>query len=191
MSTIILSMASLLVTGCTNNDFEGSWKCKEPTLGINYILDVDDTTVSIKMDSLRLAPVSYKEIKEKEHGKDIHAIIWDMDGKKDWYLFEKESNKYVFGRKGDDYPCTKQLTFKTVKDIVINGSEGGIGMPDRTGLLNMNTNNFITDKEIDLVSKFVANGMTGPGNDVFQGSCAACHGEDGKGFDGLTSSLIK
>jgi cytochrome c oxidase cbb3-type subunit 3 len=56
-------------------------------------------------------------------------------------------------------------------------------MPDRNGLFNNNTGALITDAEIDAVATYVANGMTGAGADVFAGTCASCHGEDGKGME--------
>ncbi|MDO8261335.1 MAG: c-type cytochrome, partial [Candidatus Magasanikbacteria bacterium] len=62
-------------------------------------------------------------------------------------------------------------------------------MPDRNGLLNANTGALITDAEIETVSKFVANKMSGAGADIFAGTCAACHGEDGKGLDSVAPSI--
>jgi cytochrome c oxidase cbb3-type subunit 3 len=62
-------------------------------------------------------------------------------------------------------------------------------MPDRNGLFNMNTGALITDAEIDAVSAFVANGMSGAGADVFAGTCAACHGEDGKGMESVSPNI--
>lgn len=62
-------------------------------------------------------------------------------------------------------------------------------MPDRNGLLNFNTGELITDVEIDIVSKYVANGMSGTGADVFEGTCASCHGEDGKGTKDVAPNI--
>ena len=62
-------------------------------------------------------------------------------------------------------------------------------MPDRNGLFNANTGALITDAEIDAVSAYVANGMSGAGADVFAGTCAACHGEDGKGMEYVAPSV--
>ena len=67
------------------------------------------------------------------------------------------------------------------------GSE--MPMPDRNGLFNANTGALITDAEIDAVSAYVANGMSGAGADVFAGTCAACHGADGKGMDFVAPSV--
>jgi cytochrome c oxidase cbb3-type subunit 3 len=82
----------------------------------------------------------------------------------------------------------QRIEFNTVKHTVINGSNNQLlgmemPMPDRNGLFNANTGALITDAEIDTVSKYVANGMSGTGSDIFAGTCSACHGEDGKGMD--------
>ena len=74
------------------------------------------------------------------------------------------------------------------KDVIENGSNNHLlgsemPMPDRNGLFNMNTGALITDAEIDAVSAYVANGMSGAGADVFAGTCASCHGEDGMGME--------
>jgi len=88
-----------------------------------------------------------------------------------------------------------RLEENVVKDVVLNGSNNYLmgsenPMPDRNGLMNANKDYApITDAEIDLVSKFVANGMTGEGADVFAGTCASCHGEDGKGMEYVAPSV--
>jgi cytochrome c oxidase cbb3-type subunit 3 len=87
-----------------------------------------------------------------------------------------------------------RLESKVVKHAVINGSNNMLmgsesPMPDRNGLFNANTDSLITDAEIDLVSDYVANGMTGPGADVFAGTCASCHGADGKGMDHVAPNI--
>ena len=88
-----------------------------------------------------------------------------------------------------------RLEANVVKHAVINGSNNQImgsenPMPDRNGLMNANKDYApITDAEIDLVSNFVANGMTGPGADVFAGTCASCHGEDGKGMEYVAPNI--
>ena len=79
-----------------------------------------------------------------------------------------------------------RISAKSVKYVVEHGSNNmlmgtDMPMPDRNGLFNANTNALLTDAEIQTVAEFVANGMKGPGNDIFQGTCAACHGPDGKG----------
>ena len=87
-----------------------------------------------------------------------------------------------------------RLEANVVKHAVENGSNNQLlgsemPMPDRNGLFNANTGALITDAEIDAVSAFVANGMSGAGADVFAGTCAACHGEDGKGMDYVAPSI--
>jgi len=81
-----------------------------------------------------------------------------------------------------------------VKHVIENGSNYQLigmemPMPDRNGLFNANTGALITDTEIDQVSEYVANGMSGAGADVFAGTCAACHGADGNGLDYVAPSV--
>ncbi|MEA3369710.1 MAG: c-type cytochrome [Campylobacterota bacterium] len=81
-----------------------------------------------------------------------------------------------------------------VKDAIENGSNNQLlgmemPMPDRNGLFNANTGALITDAEIDAVSAYVANGMSGAGADVYAGTCAACHGEDGTGMEYVAPSI--
>jgi len=88
----------------------------------------------------------------------------------------------------------QRIEAKTVKFAVENGSNNHLlgsemPMPDRNGLFNANTGALITDGEIDAVSAYVANGMTGAGADVFAGTCAACHGEDGEGMEYVAPSV--
>ena len=65
-------------------------------------------------------------------------------------------------------------------------------MPDRNGLMNANTGALISDAEIDAVAKYVAGGMKGTsGADVFAGTCAACHGADGKGMESVAPSIAE
>jgi cytochrome c oxidase cbb3-type subunit 3 len=87
-----------------------------------------------------------------------------------------------------------RLEAKTVKSVVENGSNNQLlgsemPMPDRNGLFNANTGALITDAEIDAVSAYVANGMSGAGADVFAGTCSSCHGEDGKGMEYVAPNI--
>jgi len=87
-----------------------------------------------------------------------------------------------------------RIEANSVKHVIENGSNNHLlgsemPMPDRNGLFNMNTGALITDAEIDAVSAFVANGMSGAGADVFAGTCASCHGEDGKGMEYVAPSV--
>ena len=79
-----------------------------------------------------------------------------------------------------------RISVKSIKYVIEHGSNNmlmgtDMPMPDRNGLFNANTNALLTDAEIQKVSEYVANGMKGAGDDIFQGTCAACHGADGKG----------
>ncbi len=87
-----------------------------------------------------------------------------------------------------------RIEANVVKEAIENGSNNHLlgsemPMPDRNGLFNANTGALITDAEIDEVSAYVANGMSGAGADVFAGTCAACHGEDGKGMEFVAPSV--
>jgi cytochrome c oxidase cbb3-type subunit 3 len=62
-------------------------------------------------------------------------------------------------------------------------------MPDRNGLFNANTGALITDAEIDTVASYVANGFKGAGADIFAGTCASCHGADGRGISGVAPNI--
>ncbi len=89
-----------------------------------------------------------------------------------------------------------RLEKDTVKHVVEHGSNNNLlgmemPMPDRNGLFNMNTNELISDAEIDQVSAYVANGMRGDGAEVFAGACASCHGPDGKGIDFVAPDIAE
>ncbi len=89
-----------------------------------------------------------------------------------------------------------RLEKSVIKDAIENGSNNKLlgmemPMPDRNGLMNANKDYApITDAEIDLVSAYVANGMSGEGADIFAGTCASCHGEDGKGMESMAPNLV-
>ena len=87
-----------------------------------------------------------------------------------------------------------RLEKSVVKHVIENGSNNHLlgsemPMPDRNGLFNGNTGALITDAEIDAVASYVANGMSGAGADVFAGTCAACHGADGKGMEFVAPNI--
>lgn len=90
-----------------------------------------------------------------------------------------------------------RISEKSVKDVLMKGSNNnlmgtGVPMPDRNGLMNANTGALITDAEIDAVSKYVAGHLTGTeGADVFAGTCASCHGADGKGMDMVAPNIAE
>jgi cytochrome c oxidase cbb3-type subunit 3 len=90
----------------------------------------------------------------------------------------------------------KRLEANVVKHVVVNGSNNKLlgsemPMPDRNGLFNANTGALITDAEIDTVSSYVANGMSGAGAEVFAGTCASCHGADGKGMEYVAPNIAE
>ncbi|OHE07804.1 MAG: cytochrome C oxidase subunit III, partial [Sulfurimonas sp. RIFCSPLOWO2_12_FULL_36_74] len=71
----------------------------------------------------------------------------------------------------------KRISVASVKHVLEKGSNNKLlgmemPMPDRNGLLNSNTGALITDAEIEIVSAYVANGMSGEGADVFAGACS-------------------
>ncbi len=80
-----------------------------------------------------------------------------------------------------------RLEANVVKYAIINGSNNGLlgmemPMPNREFLFN-SEGSPITDTEIDTVSAYVANGMSGEGSDIYLAACASCHQEDGMGTD--------
>ncbi len=99
------------------------------------------------------------------------------------------------GIEGQASDLNVRLEKSVIKHAIINGSNNHLlgsemPMPDRNGLMNANNNYApITDAEIDLVSSYVANGMSGAGADVFAGTCAMCHGEDGKGLEATAPNI--
>lgn len=98
------------------------------------------------------------------------------------------------GIDGTAADLTVRLEKNVVKYAIEHGSNNKLmgfemPMPDRHGLFNANTEALITDAEIDVVSKYVANGMQGEGADVYAGTCAACHGSDGKGMEMVAPSI--
>jgi len=87
-----------------------------------------------------------------------------------------------------------RLEASTVKHAIVNGANNKLlgtemPMPDRNGLFNANTGALITDAEIEVVSQYVANGMSGDGAAVFEGVCASCHGADGKGMEFVAPNI--
>jgi len=90
----------------------------------------------------------------------------------------------------DAADLNKRISEKSVKYVINHGSNNKLlgtemPMPDRNGLFNAETGALITDKEIDEVAKYVADGLkdaNSAGAKVFANVCAACHGPDGKGM---------
>jgi cytochrome c oxidase cbb3-type subunit 3 len=101
------------------------------------------------------------------------------------------------GMSGQAADLNTRISEKSVKHVLMNGASNNLlgtsmPMPDRNGLLNTNTNALITDAEIDAVSKYVAGGFKATeGADVFAGTCAACHGADGKGMEMVAPNIAE
>jgi cytochrome c oxidase cbb3-type subunit 3 len=97
----------------------------------------------------------------------------------------------------DAADLNKRISAKSVKYVINHGSSNnlvneGSMMPDRNGLINMETGALITDQEIDEVSEYVANGLqdkNSAGAKVFANVCASCHGLDGKGIDQVAPNI--
>ena len=88
----------------------------------------------------------------------------------------------------------QRIEEKSVRHVIEHGSNNKLlgyemPMPDRSALFNANTGSLISDAEIEIVSIYLANGMRGAGADVFAGTCAACHGENGTGLEGVAPSI--
>ncbi len=99
------------------------------------------------------------------------------------------------GINGTAANLNKRIETKSVKYVINNGSNYSLlgsemPMPDRSGLFNSNSGALISDTEIDVVSAYVSNGMTGDGADIFAGTCVVCHGADGKGIDNVAPNLV-
>lgn len=101
------------------------------------------------------------------------------------------------GMDGKAADLNHRIAEASIKHVVQNGSNNQLlgmemPMPDRNGLMNANTGALVTDAEIDAVAKYVAGGMKGTaGADVFAGTCAACHGPDGKGMDMVAPNIAE
>jgi len=98
------------------------------------------------------------------------------------------------GMDGKAANLNQRLEKKVVEYVIKNGSNNHLlgmemPMPDRNGLFNANTGAPISDAEIETVAAYVANGFTGAGADIFAGTCAACHGADGKGLPNTAPNL--
>lgn len=99
-----------------------------------------------------------------------------------------------YGNGGKAANLHQRIEEKSVKYVINHGSNYKLlgfesPMPDRNGLININTGAPISDEEIDIVSKYVANGFNGAGADVFSGVCSSCHGADGRGIDGVAPNI--
>ncbi|MBW6488472.1 cbb3-type cytochrome c oxidase N-terminal domain-containing protein [Sulfurimonas sp.] len=88
----------------------------------------------------------------------------------------------------------RRIDAASVKHVLEKGSNNKLigmemPMPDRNGLFNTNSGALITDAEIDVISAYVANGMSGDGADIFAGACSMCHGADGMGMEFVAPNI--
>jgi len=98
------------------------------------------------------------------------------------------------GLDGKAANLNQRIEKKSVVYVINHGSNNKLmgvemPMPDRNGLFNANTGALITDAEIDTVAAYVANGFKGAGADIFQGTCAGCHGPDGRGLPSVAPNI--
>ena len=98
------------------------------------------------------------------------------------------------GMDGKAANLTQRIEKKSVEYVIKHGSNNKLlgmemPMPDRNGLFNANTGALITDAEIDTVAAYVANGFKGAGADIFAGTCAGCHGPDGRGLPSVAPNI--
>jgi cytochrome c oxidase cbb3-type subunit 3 len=108
------------------------------------------------------------------------------------------------GLNGKAANLTKRISKETVASVIKKGSAaigtnemGQLGyamgmMPDRNGIVSMVSGMPISDAEIDVVSAYVASGLSSSdakGHEAFVNYCSSCHGEDGKGMAGMAPNL--
>ncbi len=98
------------------------------------------------------------------------------------------------GLDGKAANLNQRIEKKSVAYVINHGSNNKLmgfemPMPDRNGLFNANTGALITDAEIDTVAAYVANGFSGAGDDIFQGTCAGCHGADARGLPSVAPNI--
>lgn len=100
----------------------------------------------------------------------------------------------AMGIDGKAQDLTKRISKDSVLYTIKHGSNSLVsayagGMPDQNGLFNANTDDMLSDADALTVAAYVANGFKGEGADIFAGTCASCHGEDGSGFEGVGPNL--
>ncbi len=98
------------------------------------------------------------------------------------------------GMDGKAANLNQRIEAENVKYVINHGSNNKLlgmemPMPDRNGLFNANTGALITDAEIETVANYVANGFKGAGADIFAGTCAGCHGADGRGLPSVAPNI--
>ncbi len=96
------------------------------------------------------------------------------------------------GIEGKAQDLTKRLLKKEVIDVINRGSaalgnpNGQLGYP-----LGMMPPGLLSGADAEAVAEYVANGFKGndKGAELFQNTCASCHGPDGRGMNGMAPNL--
>ncbi len=96
------------------------------------------------------------------------------------------------GIEGKAQDLTHRLLKKEVLSVIQNGSaalgnpNGQLGYP-----LGMMPPGLLSGADAEAVAEYVANGFKGndKGAELFQNTCASCHGPDGKGMNGMAPNL--
>ena len=146
---------------------------------------------------------------EKVQKEFAEAMAGKTDAEKAAYMVEMGESVFLAeckvchmstadGLKSDQTLAAANLNHRidevAVKHAIVHGANNKLlgmemPMPDRNGLFNANSGDLISDSEIDTVSKYVANGFKGEGADIFAGTCASCHGADGRGMDMVAPNI--
>ena len=96
------------------------------------------------------------------------------------------------GIEGKAQDLTKRLLKKEVLDVINRGS-AALGNPNgQFGYqLGMMPPGLLSGADAEAVAEYVANGFKGndKGAELYQSTCASCHGPDGKGMNGMAPNL--
>ncbi len=134
----------------------------------------------------------YKFTKDENGGDCIEFSSQGGFGKKNhWTMCKELSEAQKAQAKKEQQKkieAAGENAYAYVLNVVKNGSKRGtpntqgkmVGMKE---LFNANTGQYLTEAEAETVSLYVANGMKGSGKEIFMGTCALCHGRDGRGFE--------
>ncbi len=96
------------------------------------------------------------------------------------------------GIEGKAQDLTRRLLKKSVLDVIHRGSaalgnpNGQFGYP-----MGMMPPGLLSGADAEAVAEYVANGFKGNrrGAELFQNTCASCHGPDGRGMNGMAPNL--
>ena len=96
------------------------------------------------------------------------------------------------GIEGKAQDLTRRLLKKSVLDVINRGS-AALGNPNgQFGYqLGMMPPGLLSGADAEAVAEYVANGFKGndKGAELYQSTCASCHGPDGKGMNGMAPNL--